>query len=123
MAFGQAAGPPASAKDLARLAELVEQAGYGSFKEARHPLGLTQRQAAGKFTREEAAELAMRLEAEGGPEGDGGDATPIETPAASGAASRRARRDQELALAGTRDEALVAELELRGWTCIPPLSR
>ena len=46
MAFGQPSGPPAPARDVARLAELVERAGFASFKEARHPLGLTQRELA-----------------------------------------------------------------------------
>ncbi len=63
MAFGQAAGPPASAKQLAALAALLTEAGYASFREARHPFGLTQRQANGKFTQDEAVALVERLEA------------------------------------------------------------
>ena len=66
MAFGQAAGPPASAKQIAYLESLVKQAGHDSFRDARHPLGLTQRQAGGKFTKQEASELIDRLQDAGG---------------------------------------------------------
>ena len=64
MAFGQASGPPAAVQQLNRLAELLAERGFDSFKEARHPFGLTQRQAAGKFSGGEASELIERLEAE-----------------------------------------------------------
>ena len=62
MAFGQASGPPAPQRRVAELAELLEARGFDSFKEARHPFGLTQRQAAGKFTTGEVDELIDRLE-------------------------------------------------------------
>jgi hypothetical protein len=154
MAFGQSSGPPATNKDLTRLAELLEAAGYQSFKEARHPLGLNQRQAAGRFTRDEAAELIERLEGEaelaslldddGGR--DGGETAEAEGPstgrraspkagttraggAASGTSGARAGRvarvpkpADKLSLAATPDAVLVTELELRGWTCIPPVT-
>jgi len=125
MAFGQAAGPPASAKDIAHLAELVERRGFDSFKEARHPLGLSQRQAAGKFTRDEVESLVNQLEAEDhDPDtGDGaGESDPVverEVPTPR-PATKRIQRDQKLVAAGLTDELLVAELELRGWTCIAP---
>src|SRR5215218_9261898 len=61
MAFGQASGPPASAKQIAYLASLLQDAGYDTFREARHPFGLTQRQAGGKFTTSEASHLIDRL--------------------------------------------------------------
>ena len=61
MAFGQASGPPASAKQIAYLASLLADAGYDTFREARHPFGLTQRQAGGKFTSGEASHLIDRL--------------------------------------------------------------
>ena len=64
MAFGQASGPPAAVQQLNRLAELLAERGFDSFKEARHPFGLTQRQAGGKFSSGEASELIERLEAE-----------------------------------------------------------
>jgi hypothetical protein len=118
MAFGSPTGPPASAKDVARLAELLAAAGFESFKEARHPIGLTQRQAGGKFTRDEVAELIERLETGG--EGAALDGSP---PPERGAPARRPvrrREEQALSVAGVPDELLVGELELRGWTCIAP---
>lgn len=61
MAFGQSSGPPASPKEIEALAELIERLDFGTFRQARHHLGLTQRQANGKFTRAEIAELTERL--------------------------------------------------------------
>lgn len=61
MSFGQASGPPASAKQVSYLLSLVKAAGHDDFRSARHPLGLTQRQAGGKFTTREASELIDRL--------------------------------------------------------------
>ena len=125
MAFGQASGPPAGARDVARLAELFEQAGDTSFKEARHPFGLTQRQAGGKFTRDEVEELTARLEAELDPgPGGAGPAAPAAPPTAastSGARRSAKRAPAKVEVAALAAEVLVAELELRGWTCIPPL--
>src|SRR5829696_1437037 len=72
MAFGQASGPPAPARRVAELAELLEERGFESFREARHPFGLTQRQAAGKFTSPEVDELIDRLLAEADAEADAG---------------------------------------------------
>ena len=61
MSFGQSSGPPASDKQLQYLETLMAKAGYASFREARHPLGLTQRQAGGKFSTGEAAALIETL--------------------------------------------------------------
>jgi len=61
MTFGQTSGPSASNQQLAELVELLRQAGYDGFREARHPFGLSQRQSNGKFTRDEAAALIDRL--------------------------------------------------------------
>ena len=63
MAFGQASGPPATNKQVDELVSLVEAAGLGTLREARYRLDLTQRQAGGKFTRDEAADLIDRLTA------------------------------------------------------------
>lgn len=133
MAFGQAAGPPAGARQIEQLAELLERAGFSSFREARHPYGLTQRQASGKFTVSEAEELIERLEAaeavhhgHAPPEPA---AAPTPTPAtgdrpAASPAARRARSSQRKVevLSAFGDDMLVAELERRGWCCIPPIS-
>jgi hypothetical protein len=78
MAFGQQSGPPASAKQLSYLLSLVQGAGFEGFRDARHPLGLTQRQAGGKFTGGEASELIDRLLA--GEVGDPGDLDGAEQP-------------------------------------------
>lgn len=61
MAFGQASGPPATARQMRELLELVVLAGHTDLRDARHPLGLTQRQAGGKFTRDEADALIEQL--------------------------------------------------------------
>ncbi len=132
MAFGQASGPPAGARQVDHLAELLERAGFSSFREARHPYGLTQRQAAGKFTAGEAEELIERLEAaELVQQGEPAPEPPARvtpraaaTPSRSAPAARRAstaQRKVEVMSAFT-DELLVAELERRGWCCIPPIS-
>lgn len=62
MAFGQASGPPASGKQVRELTELLAAAGHDGFRDARGPLGLNQRQAAGKFTRDEAQAFIDQLE-------------------------------------------------------------
>jgi len=77
--------------------------------DARGPLGLTQRQAAGKFTRDEAAALVERLHqarVDGSP--------PITShPAAMVSAA-------EQALWRMPAEQLAAELKRRGWTVVAP---
>ncbi len=72
MAFGQSSGPPATGRQVQQLTALLHAAGHADFRDARGPLGLTQRQAAGKFTRDEADALITQLEenAEGDGEGE-----------------------------------------------------
>jgi hypothetical protein len=108
VAFGQQAGPPASARQLQELTQLVRDAGHDGFREARHPLGLTQRQAAGRFTRDEADDLISRLQSSD-------DAPP--TPEA--AESARSAAAQQVLRVMPADQ-LAFELERRGWTVIPP---
>jgi hypothetical protein len=62
MAFGQAAGPPATAKQVRELSDLLAAAGHDGFRDARGPMGFNQRQAAGKFTRDEAQAFIDQLE-------------------------------------------------------------
>lgn len=133
MAFGQPAGPPANGSQLGQLVRLIERAGYTGFREARHPLGLTQRQAAGRFTVEEADSLIERLEAAEAVR-DGAAPEPPNDVALtqealrlgneSSLTSQRARRSQRRVevLAAFDDDLLVTELERRGWCCIPPIS-
>ena len=62
MAIGQPSGPPASAKQVRDLLELLQAAGHTDFRDARGPMGLNQRQAGGKFTRDEAQAFIDQLE-------------------------------------------------------------
>ena len=63
MAFGQQSGPPAPAHTVRQLLALLHDAGHTDFRDARGPMGFTQRQAAGKFTRDEADAFIEQLEA------------------------------------------------------------
>ncbi len=138
MAFGQQSGPPATHRQLQDLLELVIAAGHIDLRDARGPLGLTQRQAGGKFTRDEADELIERLQAEAEAGSDDGTepraeeppapspaprTAPRPKPAAGGAvAAARARREAE-ALRQLReipDHLLAAELQRRGWAVMEP---
>jgi hypothetical protein len=131
MAFGQPSGPPATARQLRELTALVEGAGHTGFRDARGPLGLTQRQAGGRFTQDEAVALIALLEAEAerraaeGP-GDGprdGAPETVAGPAPDRSARRTAAtRSETLAkqLERVPEELLVDELRRRGWAVIPP---
>ncbi len=133
MAFGQQSGPPASAKQMKYLLSLVHEAGHDGFRDARHPLGLTQRQAGGKFTTREASELIDRLVAgefatvddEPPPSGPRPDRPPRAVDLRSDLAAERAQQrldDQRAELiAGVPADDLAVELERRGWTCTPPV--
>lgn len=129
MAFGQAAGVPAHARQIDELAELLARAGFESFREARHPYGLNQRQAAGRFTVDEADELLERLRAAEVVAGESDASTPS-TEAQERVPTRAATRSAPTASSGARRRpttlkqldagVLAAELERRGWCCIPP---
>jgi hypothetical protein len=108
MAFGQQAGPPASARQVQELTQLLQEAGHEGFREARHPLGLSQRQAGGRFTRAEADELILRLQ--------GSDDAP---PTKEAAEAPRVAAAQKVLRLMPADQ-LAIELERRGWTVIPP---
>lgn len=109
MAFGQASGPPATAREVQILLELLQRAGHDDFRDARGPMGFNQRQAAGKFTRTEAAELIERLEAAAEV---GATAEPI-APAPS-----LSRAEQAIRALPT--DQLAAELQRRGWVVMEP---
>ncbi|MGI9031119.1 MAG: hypothetical protein ACR2HP_14220 [Ilumatobacteraceae bacterium] len=114
-------GPPASEKQVAYLQALLRKAGFDGFRDARRPLGLTQRQGSGKFTRTEASALIERLLGADGEDGDAPVAAPPpdqpslleSTPPAPVAAPR-------LDLRHVAAEALAAELARRGWNVTPP---
>ena len=116
MSFGQSA-PSASPKQIAYLLTLVKTAGHEGFRDGRGPLGLTQRQAAGKFSRSEASTL-IDLLVNGETSGDEGGA-----PAISGeriSATDRLALDRADLLRGMPAELLAGELERRGWAVSAP---
>jgi hypothetical protein len=102
---------------MAQLLELLGQAGYDSLREARHPFGLSQRQANGKFNRTEAAELIDRLAGVG--EAGPASAPPPEAPSAPPIDQPVPVAPDTVAVAFP-DELLAEELTRRGWTCTPP---
>ena len=108
MAFGQQAGPPASASQVRELLTLLKNSGHANFREARGPLGFTQRQATGKFTRDEATEFIDRLQ----------DAEFAGTIAVVIPPSRLSATEQLMRRMPT--EQLVAEVQRRGWTVARP---
>jgi len=107
--FGQPTGPPASARQLKELLSLLHDAGHADFRDARGPMGFTQRQAAGKFTGDEATDFIDRLEQAAA------DGT---SPGPAGAAPRLSATEQ--AVRRLPAEALAAELQRRGWIVIEP---
>jgi hypothetical protein len=108
MAFGQQSGPPASAKQVRELLALLKDAGHTDFRDARGPMGFTQRQAAGKFTRDEADTFIARLEG----------SEPDESALAVVPAARLSAQEQ--LLRHLPAEQLAIELRRRGWTVIQP---
>ena len=110
MAFGQQSGPPASASQVRELLALLNNAGHTDFRDARGPMGFTQRQAAGKFTRDEAAAFIARLhgiELVGAPL--------VVVPAVKLSA-------QEQLLRHLPAEQLATELRRRGWNVTEPVA-
>ena len=108
MAFGQQLGPPATARQVQELLVLLQEAGHSDFRDARGPMGFTQRQAAGKFTRSEVEELLERLQ---NPEED--TEASIEVPI-----WRRSVQDDVLNQIPA--ERLAVELRRRGWAVVEP---
>jgi len=123
MAFGQQSGPPASARQVKELLGLLQGLGHSDFRDARGPMGFTQRQAGGRFTSDEAAALIDRLQetepdasaAAASVERSGPGRARRDAPAATRAPSGldRALRDAPAGL-------LAAELRRRGWTVREP---
>jgi hypothetical protein len=109
MAFGQQTGPPATAGQVKELLALLQGAGHDDFRDARGPMGFTQRQASGKFTRNEAAALIDQLQSSGS-----GSNRP------SPAVAATPRFGTERPLDRIPAEQLAAELRRRGWTVTAP---
>lgn len=108
MTFGQQSGPPASPRQVQQLLALLQDAGHTDFRDARGPMSLTQRQAGGKFSRDEAAALIDQLQNN-------------ETGASGLNASPTARLcAQQRLMTLMPAEQLAVELRRRGWTVIEP---
>lgn len=125
MGFGQPSGPPASARQVNELLALLLEAGYRDFRDARGPMGFSQRQAGGRFTRDEADAFLERLMATGqeGAAGDAGDSESDGAPAPRrGPVSRAERRraEQISSLRQVPPELLAAELQRHGWIVMAP---
>ena len=116
MAFGQQTGPPATGRQIQELLQLLHDAGHVDFRDARGPMGFTQRQAGGRFTRDEAEAFIGRLQEV---EADRDEAlAPTPTPPAS--RRRTAAPTPPSRLAGIASTQLAAELRSRGWTVTEP---
>ena len=87
---------------------LLQEAGHSDFRDARGPMGFTQRQAAGKFTRSEADSVLEQLR----------DREPNEGEAAEVPIWRKSV--QEDLLSQIPVERLAVELRRRGWTVLEP---
>jgi hypothetical protein len=109
MAFGQQSGPPASARQVAELLALLQDRGHRDFRDARGPMGFTQRQAGGKFTRDEVAAFIEQLQ----------QAEPDEISAAPTAPTERVSA-AERALREMPATQLASELQRRGWIVVEP---
>jgi hypothetical protein len=123
MAFGQQSGPPASHHQMRELLELLVEAGHEDFRDARGPMGFTQRQAGGKFTRDEAdafiAQLRQAAE-DGNGDGDSGATEPGGRSGTGPAAPAERLTASEQALRKLPTHRLASELQRRGWIVMEP---
>ena len=110
MAFGQASGPPATHKQVDELLGLLTEVGFESFREARYPMDFTQRQANGKFTREEADDFIEQLQERTEMEGES--LAPVQKATKPSPANK--------ALQKFPASELAAELQRRGWIVAEP---
>ena len=118
MAFGQPSGPPANAKQVKELLALLNAAGHSDFRDARGPMGFNQRQAGGRFTREEADSFIAQLQ-EWAEIAEAADAVP--TPVAPTPQAIKPKvTAAEKSLKAVPSEVLAAELQSRGWVVLEP---
>lgn len=137
MAFGQQGGPPATAKQVQALLALLHDAGHSDFRDARGPMEFTQRQAAGKFTRDEADAFIEQLEQDAEQQGDAppeaapappptskivprAQPAPRSRPIPKSAPKSRAPATPPSDLEQFSTEDLAAELQRRGWVVLEP---
>jgi hypothetical protein len=108
MAFKQQAGPPATHRQVQELLGLLQEAGHTDFRDARGPMHFTQRQAGGKFTRDEADAFIEQLQ----------EAADGDSEAAAAPAPRLSAVEQTLRRIPAPQ--LAAELQRRGWIVAEP---
>lgn len=94
---------------MRELLGLLKEAGHTDFRDARGPMGFTQRQAGGKFTRDEAAEFITQLS-----DAEEGGTVPVAPPPAW----RQSAHQQ--VIKALPSEQLADELRRRGWTVTEP---
>jgi hypothetical protein len=135
MAFGQSAGPSASGRQVKDLLELLNNAGHADFRDARGPMGFSQRQAGGKFTADEAAEFIDQLQtaeyeaslAEEAPKKTAKKAAAKKAPKAAAEKPVKAAdaepepmTESERAVRTASTKSLVLEVRRRGWIVTKP---
>ena len=129
MAFGQSAGPAASHRQVAELLELLQNAGHADFKDARGPMGFNQRQAGGRFTVDEAAELIDQLQQAEYEADQQAEAAATSEPEKEAAPEPQAkptgmtdaeRAEMERAVRAASTKSLVLEVRRRGWIVTKP---
>ena len=113
MAFGQPAGPPASGRQVQELLSLLQDAGHADFRDARGPMGFSQRQAAGKFTRHEVEAFIEQLQ-----NAEDEVSVPAGAPETERIRTRTSAAEKLLQTMPTGE--LAAELRRRGWTVSEP---
>ncbi len=129
MTFGQPVGPPASPKQMQYLETLMARAGFTGFADARSVLGLTQKQARGKFTGREASVLIdTLLEAQKKVEENGDFSIAARTDVVADTAQLRKEQlaeerrvlEQAHILKSITADLLADELRRRGWSVTEP---
>jgi len=112
------------------LLELLQNAGHADFKDARGPMGFNQRQAAGRFTADEAQALIDQLqqaeyEADQQAQATGSSERKQEPEQTEGAPKRNGMTDEERAemeqaVRSASTKSLVLEVRRRGWIVTKP---
>ena len=94
------------------MLELLQEAGHTDFRDARGPMGFNQRQAGGRFTRDEADALIVQLEEQADAAAEGLEPSTTSGPPEPIGTSRALRRFS--------DQELASELQRRGWIVVEP---
>ena len=112
------------------MLELLQNAGHADFKDARGPMGFNQRQAAGRFTADEAQALIDQLqqaEYEADQQAQAtGSAERTQEPEQTEDAPKRngmtdeERAEMERAVRSASTKSLVLEVRRRGWIVTKP---